>query len=147
MDDHAILWFAIPVANTTTANKLTSYRSHVYLKAYLLREKDGLYMLVLLASPRWRWCPGEYLLVPYGFRFCMQPANIRQDTSATKPTYRAHLFDQVSTHLMLPCRQLGNTSPKWGWRISGVGTDKLIISISGGAKSNGFNSAFSNGNK
>ena len=52
-----------------------------YLKAYLhvLGEKDGLYMLV---SPRWRCCPGEYLLVPYGFRFCMQPANIRQDTSA-----------------------------------------------------------------
>jgi len=25
---------------------------------YLLRPKDhGLYMLVLLASPRWRWCP------------------------------------------------------------------------------------------
>ena len=31
-----------------------------WLKAYLLRQKDGLYMLVLLASPRWRWCPGEY---------------------------------------------------------------------------------------
>ena len=36
-----------------------------FLKAYLLRQKDGLYMLVLLASPRWRWCPGEYLLVAY----------------------------------------------------------------------------------
>ena len=52
------------------------------LKAYLLRQKDGLYTLVSLASPRWPWCPGEYLLVPYGFRFCMQPSNIRQDTSA-----------------------------------------------------------------
>ena len=60
-------------------------------------------MFILLASPRWRWCPGEYLLVPYGFRFCMQPANIRLDTSAIweklKPTYRAHLFDEVSTPL------------------------------------------------
>ena len=61
-------------------------------------------MLVLLASPRWRWCPGEYLLVPYGFRLCMKPANIRLDTSAIwekliKPTYRAHLFDEVSTPL------------------------------------------------
>ena len=52
-------------------------------------------MLVLLASPRWRWCPGEYLLVPYGFRFCMQLANICQDTSTIwekpiKPTFRAY---------------------------------------------------------
>ena len=34
----------------------------------------------------------------------MEPANIRQDTSAVwdkliKPTYRAHLFDEVSTPL------------------------------------------------
>ena len=70
------------------------------LKAYLLRQKYGRYMLVLLASPRWRWCPADYLLVPYGFRFCMKPANIHQDTSAIwekliKPTYRAHLFDEV----------------------------------------------------
>ena len=59
-------------------------------------------MLVLLASPRWRWCPGEYFLIPYGFRFCMKPANIRQDTNAIwekliKPTYKAHLFDEIST--------------------------------------------------
>ena len=70
----------------------------------VLRQKDGLYMLVLLASPRWRWCPCEYLLVPYGFRFCMEPANFRLDTSAIwekliKPTYRSHLFDEVSTSL------------------------------------------------
>ena len=61
-------------------------------------------MLVLLASPRWHWCPGEYLLVPYDFRLCMKPANIRQDTSAIwekpiKPTYRAHHFGKVSTPL------------------------------------------------
>ena len=36
----------------------------------------------------------------------MEPANIRQDTSAIwkkliKPTYRAHLFDEVSTPLTL----------------------------------------------
>ena len=52
------------------------------VKGILLRQKDGLYMLVSLASSRWCGCPGEYLLVPYGFRFCMQLANIRQDTSA-----------------------------------------------------------------
>ena len=40
-------------------------RSLLDLKVYLLRQKEGLYMLVLLASPRWRWCPGEYLLVAY----------------------------------------------------------------------------------
>ena len=72
------------------------------LKAYLLRQKDWLYMLVLLASPRWRWCPDEYLLVPYGFRFCMQRAYIRPETSdiwekLIEPTYRVHLFDEVST--------------------------------------------------
>ena len=74
------------------------------LKVYLLHQKDGLYMLVVLASPGWRWCPGEYLLVTCGFRFCMKPANICQDTSTIwekliKPTYRAHLFDEVSTPL------------------------------------------------
>ena len=46
------------------ANK-TNIRAHIFhqvsctLKAYLLRQKDGLYMLVLLASPIWRWCPGD----------------------------------------------------------------------------------------
>ena len=35
------------------------------LKGVLTSSKDGLYMLVLLASPRLRWCPGEYFLVPY----------------------------------------------------------------------------------
>ena len=34
------------------------------LKAYLLRQKVGP-MFVLLASPRWRWCPGKNLLVSY----------------------------------------------------------------------------------
>ena len=66
-------------------------------------------MLVLLASHRWRWCPGKYLLVPYGFRICMKPANMRQDTSAIwekliKLTYRAHLFDEVTTPLNLPSK-------------------------------------------
>ena len=48
---------------------------------------------------------GEYLLVPNYFRFCMKPANIRQDTYSAiwekliKPTYRANLFDEVSTPL------------------------------------------------
>ena len=61
-------------------------------------------MLVLLASPRWLWCSGEYLLVSYSMIFCMEPEYIRQDISATcekliKPTYRAHLFHQVSCTL------------------------------------------------
>ena len=74
------------------------------LKAYLRHQKDGLYMLVLLASPRWSWCPGEYLLVSYRIWNHMEPANIHQDTSTIwekliKPIYmyRAHLFDEVST--------------------------------------------------
>jgi len=76
------------------------------LKCNLLGEKDGLYLLVLLASPRWLWCPGEYLLVSYSMIFCMEPEYIRQDISATwekliKPTYRAHLFHQVSCTLIL----------------------------------------------
>jgi len=33
-------------------------------------------MLVLLASPRWRWCLGEYVLVSYNIIFCMEPENI-----------------------------------------------------------------------
>ena len=44
-------------------------------------------MLVLLASPRWCWCPGEYLLtVPYGFRFCMSriPGNRVSNTLEAK---------------------------------------------------------------
>ena len=69
-------------------------------------------MLVLLASPRLRWCPGEYLLVAYSISNHMEPANIRQDTSAIwekliKPTYRAHHFDEVSTPLnLLSCLTL-----------------------------------------
>ena len=63
-------------------SNLKSNETPDLLKAYKLRQKYGLYMLVLLASPRWRWCPGEYLLVSYVFRFCIKPANIRQDTSA-----------------------------------------------------------------
>ena len=40
----------------------------------------------------------------------MEPANIRQDTSVIwekliKPTYRAHLFDEVSTPLRYPNSQ------------------------------------------
>ena len=68
-------------------------------EANLLCQKDGLYMLVLLASSRLRWCPSEYLLFPCGFRFCMKAANIRQDTSTTWEKLinpRAHLFDKVS---------------------------------------------------
>ena len=62
-------------------------------------------MLVLLASPRWLWFPGKYLLVSYSMIFCMEPEHIRQDISATwekliKPTYRAHLFHQVSCTLI-----------------------------------------------
>ena len=38
--------------------------THVF-KAYLLSQKYGLYMLVLLASPRWRWSLQEYLLASY----------------------------------------------------------------------------------
>ena len=56
------------------------------LKCNLLGEKIGLYMLVLLASPRWRWCLGEYILVPYRISCCMRcmkPTNIRPDTRAT----------------------------------------------------------------
>ena len=64
----------------------------VPLKAYLLCQKEGLYMLVILASSRWCWCPGEYLPVSYRIWNHMEPANIRQDTSAIwekliKPTY------------------------------------------------------------
>ena len=75
------------------------------LKCNLLGEKDELYMFVLLASPRWLWCPGEYLLVSYSMIFCMEPEYIPQDISATwekliKPTYRAHLFHQVSITLI-----------------------------------------------
>ena len=60
------------------------------LKAYWLRQKGGSYMLVLLASPRWRWCPGEYSLVSLQHddslvscesRSVMKPANIRPETS------------------------------------------------------------------
>ena len=74
------------------------------LKCNLLGEKDGLYMLVLLASPRWLWCTGEYLLVSYRMIFCMEQEYIHQDISATwekliKPTYRAHLFHHVSCTL------------------------------------------------
>ena len=63
-------------------------------------------MLVLLASPRWRWCLGEYILVPYRISCCMKPTNIRPDTRATyetlfKPTYGAHLFHQVSWTLRI----------------------------------------------
>ena len=98
------------------------------LKAYLLRQKDGLYMLVLLASPRWRWCPGEYLLVSYRIRNYMELVNIRQDTNAIwekliKRTHRAHLFDEVS--MPLKCNLLGEkdglymlvllVSPRWRW--------------------------------
>ena len=80
------------------------YCIHLLFSQCLIIAPNGLYMLVLIASPRWRWCLGEYLLVPYGFRFCMQPANIPQDNSTIwekliKPTYRAHLFDEVSTPL------------------------------------------------
>ena len=90
---------------TITLSKSHRWHEDEHLKAYLLRQKDGLYMLVLLASPRWRWCPGQYSLVPYGFRFCMQPSKMRQDTSSIrekliKPTYRAHLFYEVSTPLI-----------------------------------------------
>ena len=84
----------------------STYRAHLFhqLKCNLLGEKDGLYMLVLLASPRWLWCPGEYLLVSYSMIFCMEPEYIRQDISATwekliKPTYRVHLFHPVSCTL------------------------------------------------
>ena len=78
---------------------------HISLKCNLLGEKDGLYMLVLLASLKWLWCPGEYLLVSYSMIFCMEPEYIRHDISATwekliKPTYRAHLFHQVSCTLI-----------------------------------------------
>ena len=54
----------------------------VCLKCNLPGEKDGLYMLVLLASPRWRWCLGD-ILVPYRISCCMKPTNIRPDTGAT----------------------------------------------------------------
>ena len=39
-------------------------------------------MLVLLAYPRRRWCPGEHLLVSYSMIFCMEPQNIFAKTSA-----------------------------------------------------------------
>ena len=78
--------------------------SNSRLNVYLLRQKDGLYMLVVLASPRWGWCPGKYLLVPFGFTFCLNQQIFRQDTSAIweklkKPTYRTHLCDEVSMPL------------------------------------------------
>ena len=63
-------------------------------------------MLVLLATPRWLWCRGEYFLISYSMIFCMEPECIRQDTSATwekliKPRYRAHIFHQVSCTLTM----------------------------------------------
>ena len=35
-----------------------------------------------IASPRCRWCLGEYSLGSYNMRFYMKPANIRPDASA-----------------------------------------------------------------
>ena len=76
-------------------------KSVCHLKAYL----NGWALFVgFLSFSQMVLVPGEHLLVPYGFRFSMQPPNIRQDTSAIwekliKPTYRAHLFDEVSTPL------------------------------------------------
>ena len=106
MSDEPIL-YDVAISSTGELQQLLKVNDKHCLKGYLLRQKDGLYMLVVLASPRWRWYPGKYLLIPYNFRFCMQPANIRQDTSAIwekliKPTYRAHLFDEVSTPLIVP---------------------------------------------
>ena len=75
----------------------TKLRIQIVIKGVLTLSKDGLYMMVLLASPRWRWCPGKYSLVSYSMIFCVEPENIHPDTSATwdklmKPTYGAHLL-------------------------------------------------------
>ena len=55
---------------------------HILFIGLLTSSKGGSYILVLLASPRWRWCPGEYSLVSNRISCCMKPANIRPDTSA-----------------------------------------------------------------
>ena len=110
--ENKILMVSQWLLGCSARNGLTSY-----LKAYLhvLRQKDGLYMLVLLASTIWHWCLGEYLLVSYSMMFCMKPANIRPETSPIwekriKPTYRAQLFHKVSMPLIhFPFAQfLGN---------------------------------------
>ena len=68
-----------------------------YFKGVLTSSKGWSYMLVLLPSTRWRWCPVEYLLVSYSMRVCMKPSNIHPHTSAIwekliKPTYRTRLW-------------------------------------------------------
>ena len=72
-------------------------------------------MLVLLASSRWRWCPGEYSLVS-------NRISMLYDTREYSSGHQCHLgeanktnlldppFDEVSMHLMgfsdmmLPCK-------------------------------------------
>ena len=61
---------------------IRSWPSH--FKGVLTSSKGGSNMLVLLASPRWRWCPSEYLLVSNSTRFCMKPENIHTDTAPSR---------------------------------------------------------------
>jgi len=51
------------------------------LKAYLLRQKDGLYMLVLLGSSRWHWCAGSKWF------------QILYETSKYLPGHQRHLVE------------------------------------------------------
>ena len=64
----------------------------IFLKFNLLGEKGGLYMLVLLASPRWRWCLGEYILVPYRKSCCMKPTKY-------SPGHQSHLGEANKTNI------------------------------------------------
>jgi len=52
----------------------------------LTLSKDGSYMLVSLASPRWRLCPGEYLLVSYRI-------SMLYNTSEYSPGHQRHLVE------------------------------------------------------
>ena len=61
-----------------------------FIKAELTSSKDGLYMLVLLASPRWRWCPGGSI------------QNIMLlDTSEYSPGHQRHLEEANKTNIYM----------------------------------------------
>ena len=60
-------------------------------KFNLLGEKDGLYMLVLLASSWWRLCLGEYILVP--------PNIMLYETIKYSPGHQSHLGEAFKTNI------------------------------------------------
>ena len=57
------------------------------VKGVLTSSKGGCYMLVVLASPRWRWCPGEYSLVLYA-------RAARNETPEYSPGHQHHIMGE-----------------------------------------------------